>query len=160
MGLSGRGVQRFRRDITLEEVKQHRLQDDAWTVLRGKVSPLKCLSSSHFECLSQCSAEDWDSPLFSSYLHSWFCNVLIGKYQVTVLLHAVCQVYNITPYIKFHPGGVVYIMKGAGRDATLLFNKYHAWVNADMLLENCLLGYLASPQTAAENGRSHNITPV
>ena len=40
------------------------------------------------------------------------------------------QVYNITPYIKYHPGGVQYIMKGAGRDATALFNKYHAWVTS------------------------------
>ena len=55
------------------------------------------------------------------------------------------QVYNIAPYIKFHPGGVDWILKGAGRDSTVLFNKYHAWVNADMLLQSCLLGRLASP---------------
>ena len=28
---------RFRKDITLEEVAQHRTKEDAWTVLRGKV---------------------------------------------------------------------------------------------------------------------------
>lgn len=53
------------------------------------------------------------------------------------------QVYNITPYINFHPGGEDWIMKGAGRDSSALFNKYHAWVNADMLLEKCLIGLLA-----------------
>lgn len=52
------------------------------------------------------------------------------------------QVYNITPYIKFHPGGVGYIMKAAGKDGTLLFNKYHAWVNADFMLEKSLVGLL------------------
>ena len=50
------------------------------------------------------------------------------------------QVYNVTPYIRFHPGGVKYIMMGAGRDATALFNKYHAWVNIDFLLAKCLVG--------------------
>lgn len=58
------------------------------------------------------------------------------------------QVYNISPYIRFHPGGVDWIMKGAGRDCSSLFNKYHAWVNADMLLEKCLIGLLASPAAA------------
>ncbi len=36
-------------------------------------------------------------------------------------------------------------MKGAGRDCTELFQKYHAWVNADMLLKECLIGMLAPP---------------
>jgi hypothetical protein len=30
-------VARFRKDITLAEVKQHNTVDDAWIVLRGKV---------------------------------------------------------------------------------------------------------------------------
>ena len=54
------------------------------------------------------------------------------------------QVYNITPYIKYHPGGVHYIMKGAGRDATALFNKYHAWVNSGYMLDTCLVGLIGS----------------
>jgi len=32
------------------------------------------------------------------------------------------KVYNVTPYIKFHPGGVDEIMKGAGINATAIFN--------------------------------------
>lgn len=39
-------------------------------------------------------------------------------------------------------------MKGAGLDATSLFNKYHAWVNADFMLDKCLVGYLA-PDSAS-----------
>ncbi|KAL0377153.1 UNVERIFIED_CONTAM: cytochrome domain-containing protein RLF [Sesamum calycinum] len=35
------------------------------------------------------------------------------------------RVYNIAPYMKFHPG-----------------DKYHAWVNAEFLLEKCLVGVL------------------
>ena len=51
------------------------------------------------------------------------------------------QVYNITPYIRFHPGGAI-MLQGAGKDSTALFDKYHAWVNADMMLQSCLLGQL------------------
>ncbi|KQJ83301.1 cytochrome b5 domain-containing protein RLF [Brachypodium distachyon] len=52
------------------------------------------------------------------------------------------RVYNIGPYMKFHPGGVDMLMKAAGKDCTALFNKYHAWVNAEFLLEKCLVGFL------------------
>jgi len=75
----------------MEEVKQHKTDEDAWTVLRGRV-------------------------------------------------------YNISPYIRFHPGGRDMLMKGAGRDCTSLFNKYHAWVNAEFLLEKCIVGVLDIPQ--------------
>ncbi|XP_015952964.1 cytochrome b5 domain-containing protein RLF [Arachis duranensis] len=52
------------------------------------------------------------------------------------------HVYNISPYMKFHPGGVDMLMKAVGKDCTSLFNKYHAWVNAEFLLEKCLVGTL------------------
>lgn len=53
---------------TLEEIRQHRTQEDAWTAIAGKV-------------------------------------------------------YNMTPYLKFHPGGVKDLMRVAGRDGTKLFSK-------------------------------------
>lgn len=52
------------------------------------------------------------------------------------------RVYNISPYMKFHPGGVDMLSMAAGKDCTSLFNKYHAWVNAEFLLEKCLVGVL------------------
>jgi cytochrome b involved in lipid metabolism len=64
-----------------------------------------------------------------------------------MVLHG--KVYNITPYLRFHPGGADILVKSAGRDGTALFNKYHPWVNAHALLEKCLLGMLqqqAPPQ--------------
>ncbi|CAI5971858.1 unnamed protein product [Closterium sp. NIES-65] len=73
--------------IRMSEVKRHKREDDAWTVVRGRV-------------------------------------------------------YNITPYLDFHPGGKAILMKGAGKDCTALFNKYHAWVNAEFLLDQCFLGML------------------
>lgn len=61
---------------------------------------------------------------------------------------AVPQVYNLTPYLRFHPGGVPLLLKVAGRDGTALFNKYHAWVNYEFLLAKCLVGLLAPPSAA------------
>ncbi len=37
------------------------------------------------------------------------------------------KVYNITPYMKFHPGGVEDLMKSAGKDATILFDEVQQW---------------------------------
>jgi cytochrome-b5 reductase len=45
------------------------------------------------------------------------------------------KVYNLTPYLKFHPGGVHTLMMSAGGDCTALFNEYHAWVNGHGMLE-------------------------
>ncbi|KAI8804559.1 hypothetical protein BJ742DRAFT_760375 [Cladochytrium replicatum] len=52
------------------------------------------------------------------------------------------KVYNVTPYLKYHPGGVSQLMRGAGRDATELYLKIHPWVNIDVMLDKCFLGYL------------------
>jgi hypothetical protein len=41
------------------------------------------------------------------------------------------QVYNLTPYLQYHPGGVDILVKTAGKDCTALFNRYHAWVNLE-----------------------------
>jgi cytochrome b involved in lipid metabolism len=51
-------------------------------------------------------------------------------------------VYNTTPYLRFHPGGVEILMKVLGRDATKLFNKYHPWVNVSALMDSCVVGLL------------------
>lgn len=53
---------------TLDDIKQHKTEQDAWIAIQGKV-------------------------------------------------------YNITPYLKFHPGGVRDLMRIAGRDGTKLFSK-------------------------------------
>lgn len=58
------------------------------------------------------------------------------------------QVYNITPYMRFHPGGIPLLVKVGGKDGTALFNKFHAWVNYEFLLAKCLVGLLAPPSAA------------
>ncbi|KAJ8104142.1 hypothetical protein POJ06DRAFT_272774 [Lipomyces tetrasporus] len=52
------------------------------------------------------------------------------------------KVYNISPYLRYHPGGVKELMRCAGRDGTKLFNLTHVWVNYDRMLSNCFVGYL------------------
>jgi cytochrome-b5 reductase len=49
-------------------------------------------------------------------------------------------VYNVTAYMDFHPGGWDELMKGAGKDATKLFNSVHRWVNYETMLSACLIG--------------------
>ena len=52
------------------------------------------------------------------------------------------KVYNITPYLPFHPGGEAELMKCAGRDGTKLFMDAHPWVNWENMLTSCLVGVL------------------
>ncbi|XP_072035658.1 cytochrome b5 reductase 4-like [Amphiura filiformis] len=52
------------------------------------------------------------------------------------------KVYNITPYMEYHPGGEEELMKGVGIDGTQLFNEVHQWVNVEGMLEKCYIGRL------------------
>lgn len=60
------------------------------------------------------------------------------------------QVYNVTPYLDFHPGGVDQLLKGAGKDATDLFNSIHSWVNYGGMLKKCYVGKLKPGTNAAK----------
>ncbi|KAI9871261.1 MAG: hypothetical protein M1830_003136 [Pleopsidium flavum] len=52
------------------------------------------------------------------------------------------KVYNITPYLPFHPGGEGELMRAAGREAGALFMEVHPWVNWEGMLGECLVGVL------------------
>jgi len=54
------------------------------------------------------------------------------------------KVYNITPYLPFHPGGVGELMRGAGKNAEKMFLEAHPWVNWENMLGECLVGYLVA----------------
>lgn len=55
------------------------------------------------------------------------------------------RVYNVTPYMEYHPGGVDELLRGVGKDATDLFNQVHKWVNFESMLEKCLIGKIVGP---------------
>ena len=44
--------------------------------------------------------------------------------------------------MDYHPGGWDELVRGAGIDATDLFNEVHRWVNYDSMLAACLVGKL------------------
>ncbi|PQK09948.1 hypothetical protein BB8028_0002g02720 [Beauveria bassiana] len=62
------------------------------------------------------------------------------------------KVYNVTPYAKFHPGGVPELMRGAARDGTRLFGEVHPWVNYENMLTACLVGILVEEPGPAGGG--------
>ncbi|KAK3367495.1 hypothetical protein B0H63DRAFT_82882 [Podospora didyma] len=50
------------------------------------------------------------------------------------------KVYNVSPYVPFHPGGGPELLRGAGKDGTKLFGEVHPWVNYEGMLSACLVG--------------------
>ncbi|NXI45323.1 NB5R4 reductase, partial [Galbula dea] len=58
-------------------------------------------------------------------------------------------VYNVTPYMEYHPGGEDELMKAAGTDGTDLFDQVHRWVNYESMLKECLVGRMALKPVAA-----------
>eukprot|EP01083_Nonionella_stella_P080989 222824_1 len=52
------------------------------------------------------------------------------------------QVFDVTDYVEFHPGGPKEILSGVGKDATALFLEVHPWVNPTVLLKNFYVGQL------------------
>lgn len=67
------------------------------------------------------------------------------------------KVYNVTRYLDYHPGGSDQLLRGAGKDATSLFDEYHAWVNIDQLLAKCYVGPLRNTVTLNLKDSSSNM---
>lgn len=64
------------------------------------------------------------------------------------------KVYNLSPYMKFHPGGVDQLMRGAGKEeeGEQLFNEIHPWVSWENMLGECLIGILVSENEVQADG--------
>ncbi|KAK3989721.1 hypothetical protein QBC44DRAFT_80973 [Cladorrhinum sp. PSN332] len=63
------------------------------------------------------------------------------------------KVYNLSPYLPFHPGGEPELLRCAGRDGTQLFGEIHPWVNYEGMLAACLIGiYVTEEEEAARTG--------
>ena len=56
------------------------------------------------------------------------------------------RVYNVTPYLDFHPGGKAELLRGAGKvgEAEKLFGEVHPWVNWEGILGECLVGIMVA----------------
>ncbi|KAK5163124.1 uncharacterized protein LTR77_010908 [Saxophila tyrrhenica] len=67
------------------------------------------------------------------------------------------KVYNITPYLDFHPGGRDELMKAAGRDGTKLFMEVHPWVNWENMLGSCMVGVMVSEGSGGEGSQLEDI---
>ena len=63
------------------------------------------------------------------------------------------KVYNITPYLPYHPGGVDIFKPCLGGDASELFDRYHRWVNTQGLVGCLLLGELDAKAGEGGGGR-------
>lgn len=61
------------------------------------------------------------------------------------------RVYNITPYLPFHPGGEPELLRVAGRDGTRLFGEIHPWVNYEGMLASSLIGMLVEEGEEQKN---------
>ncbi|KAI2604310.1 uncharacterized protein GGS25DRAFT_455401 [Hypoxylon fragiforme] len=62
------------------------------------------------------------------------------------------RVYNITPYLPFHPGGEPELLRVAGRDGSKLFGEIHPWVNFETMLSSCLIGLPVEEHEAKSAG--------
>ncbi|CAL9705490.1 unnamed protein product [Knipowitschia caucasica] len=60
-------------------------------------------------------------------------------------------VYNITPYMDYHPGGESELMRAAGIDGTDLFDQVHRWVNYESMLKECLVGKMSTKPVLAKS---------
>lgn len=64
------------------------------------------------------------------------------------------KVYNVSPYLAYHPGGEEIMHSSLGKDATVLFDKYHQWVNIDSLIGPLLMGTLLVEKGEKRGSRS------
>jgi cytochrome b involved in lipid metabolism len=67
------------------------------------------------------------------------------------------KVYNITPYLPFHPGGEGELRRVAGKDGRKLFMEVHPWVNWDNMLGECLVGILVGEELEKSGNSGTNL---
>ena len=70
------------------------------------------------------------------------------------------RVYNVGPYLPYHPGGIEIFKNVLGKDATSLFDKYHRWVNIDGLIGPLLLGTVEIKSSSVTQGNQYSVVPT
>lgn len=53
------------------------------------------------------------------------------------------NVYDLTMYLQYHPGGEKMLMKAAGKESIDMFNYHHNWVNYNSIIGKLQIGYLS-----------------
>ncbi len=128
------------RTYSLSEIAQHN------TEVRVSYIAIATMSYSSFFC-------EWRFPLcvyltrppFSSPTPRLALQCIVLQTDAWIVINQ--RVYNVTDYLPYHPGGVSEIMKGAGIDATVLFNEAHSFVNVEMMLEKHFIGVVSKTKT-------------
>ncbi len=76
------------------------------------------------------------------------------------------NVYNLGPFLDYHPGGEEELMKAAGVDSTALYDQVHPWVSIDAVMGHLKLGPLRgntpkpSPVKVVSKHSSAAVTPA
>ncbi|KAF4794715.1 Cytochrome b5 reductase 4 [Turdus rufiventris] len=108
-------------EVTEDELSKHNKKEDCWICIRGL--PFLCSQMTSGKTII---TENHGVP------HMW-----------------TGFVYNVTPYMEYHPGGEDELMRAAGTDGTDLFDQVHRWVNYESMLKECLVGRMAVKPIAA-----------
>lgn len=53
------------------------------------------------------------------------------------------MVYDISAFLRYHPGGLSILLPYLGRDGSEAFAEEHGWVNYTSLLDGFLVGFCA-----------------
>ena len=61
------------------------------------------------------------------------------------------NVYDITMYLDYHPGGVDVLKPCFGKDMTELFNKYHSYIRIDGFIGKLKIGYIKKTESKFKN---------
>ena len=64
------------------------------------------------------------------------------------------DVYDITMYLDYHPGGIDILKPCFGKDMTELFNKYHSYIRIDGFIGKFKIGYLKKTESKFKNANS------
>lgn len=62
--------------------------------------------------------------------------------ELWMVIHGV--VYDCSLWQHYHPGGAKILAPCAGKDASVLYDHYHRWVNCESTMGKCAVGVLVS----------------
>lgn len=111
-------------------------------------------------------------------LENYLYEIVFSRINFCFCFTCKLQIYNITNYLPYHPGSIEELMRGAGEDATCLFDEVHRWsiilcyvfvpafssfytdsivcyrVNLEFMLNKCMVGFLE--QSSSEDSQNDN----